>query len=287
VLYEQNFLEEASHLIKSSIAHNELWNNPNHVAHAYMVQARILMGQGDSATEEALKRAKEAADHPAVVQTLRMRIDALSVQLWLATGREALADRWAETHPLAQASGNDTEIFDMEKLAHIRVLIALGNHATTQKILDEVEKAAREAGRVEILIQTLILKALAASTQSSARKALEAALELGIPEGYRRIFLEEGDKLLSLLDGMSSRPDLVKPLLGSRRDKTKEVASVLTARELDILREMAEGLSNKEIGKRLFISAGTVKAHSAAIYRKLEVENRTEAIARAKDLDLI
>jgi LuxR family maltose regulon positive regulatory protein len=50
---------------------------------------------------------------------------------------------------------------------------------------------------------------------------------------------------------------------------------------------MAEGMSNKEIGKRLFISAGTVKAHSAAIYRKLEVENRTEAIARAKDLGLI
>ncbi len=115
VLYEQNLLEEASQLIKSSIAHNELWNNPNHVAHAYMVQARILMGQGDPSAEEALKRAKEAADQPAVVPTLRMGIDALHVQFWLATGQQALADRWADAHPLDQASGKDAEILGFGK----------------------------------------------------------------------------------------------------------------------------------------------------------------------------
>jgi ATP/maltotriose-dependent transcriptional regulator MalT len=50
---------------------------------------------------------------------------------------------------------------------------------------------------------------------------------------------------------------------------------------------MATGLSNTEIGYKLFISAGTVKAHSASIYRKLDVANRTEAISKAKDLRLI
>jgi ATP/maltotriose-dependent transcriptional regulator MalT len=59
---------------------------------------------------------------------------------------------------------------------------------------------------------------------------------------------------------------------------------VLTRRELDILRWMSAGLSNAEIGNKLFISAGTVKAHSAAIYRKLDVANRAEAISKAKDL---
>jgi LuxR family maltose regulon positive regulatory protein len=77
------------------------------------------------------------------------------------------------------------------------------------------------------------------------------------------------------------------PLLGSKAEKNKNEQTILTTRELEILRGMAEGMSNKEIGQRLFISAGTVKAHSAAIYRKLDVENRTEAIARAKDLGLI
>jgi len=63
--------------------------------------------------------------------------------------------------------------------------------------------------------------------------------------------------------------------------------TLLSERELEVLRAMAEGLSNQEISRRLFISTGTVKAHSSTIFRKLEVANRTEAIARAKDLSLI
>ncbi len=56
---------------------------------------------------------------------------------------------------------------------------------------------------------------------------------------------------------------------------------------MEILRLMAEGLSNEAIGQRLYISTGTVKAHSASIYRKLAAANRTQAIARAKDLGLL
>jgi LuxR family maltose regulon positive regulatory protein len=61
----------------------------------------------------------------------------------------------------------------------------------------------------------------------------------------------------------------------------------LTDREYAVLRCMAEGLTNPQIGGRLYISTGTVKAHSASIFRKLEVANRTEAVARAKDLHLL
>ena len=64
-------------------------------------------------------------------------------------------------------------------------------------------------------------------------------------------------------------------------------SSLLSDREIEILGCMAEGLTNPQIGKRLFISTGTVKAHSAAIYRKLDSANRSEAISRAKDLGLI
>jgi len=136
------------------------------------------------------------------------------------------------------------------------------------------------------LIEILTLKALASTSRTSALTSLESALSLGIPEGYRRIFLDEGPKLKPLLNSLRGRTKLVEPLIGV--DEAKQKADgPLTARELDILRGMAEGLSNKEIGQKLFISAGTVKAHSAAIYRKLEVLNRTGAIARAKDLGLV
>lgn len=166
-------------------------------------------------------------------------------------------------------------------------MIAQGDKEVAWNLLDELEQDARHTNRVETLIKVLILKALASSSSASALKALEAALELGIPEGYRRVFLDEGEKVLSLLEGMRGRSELVMPLLGSKTEKNKNEQMILTTRELEILGGMAEGMSNKEIGQRLFISAGTVKAHSAAIYRKLDVENRTEAIARAKDLGLI
>lgn len=286
-LYEQNMLEEATQLVTSSIAHNEFWENPNHVVHAYMIQARILMGKGDPSAGEILKKAADAANHPAVVPTLRTSVDSLSIQFWLGNRQQDMASQWVENHPLEATSRTDVEILDQERLTHSRVLIAKENKQVAWNILDQLEHDARDTGRNETLIKILTLKAIAASTRDSALKSVQAALKLGIPAGYRRVFLDEGKELLSLLEELRGRSALVQPLLGCREDKSKKEEKILTTRELEILLRMAEGLSNKEIGQRLFISAGTVKAHSAAIYRKLEVQNRTEAIARAKDLGLI
>src|SRR5512140_2151165 len=127
-------------LIASSIAHNELWMNPNHVAHAYMVKARILLGKGDRSAENALQLASEAANHPAVVQTLRMGIDALYVQFWLADGQQGRANHWLEGHPLATISSSNIESLDLETLTHARVLIAQGKNRAAWKMLEELEK---------------------------------------------------------------------------------------------------------------------------------------------------
>lgn len=61
----------------------------------------------------------------------------------------------------------------------------------------------------------------------------------------------------------------------------------MSGRELAVLELLAEGCTNREIAQRLFIAQGTVKAHVASVYRKLEVHSRAEAVSRAKDLDLI
>jgi LuxR family maltose regulon positive regulatory protein len=166
------------------------------------------------------------------------------------------------------------------------VLIANQDYFKAWKLLEEVETNTHVTGRKNTLIEALTLKSLAAPNRATALNVLESALKLGIPEGYRRTFLDEGEKLTPLWEGLGAKSIFVSPLLGSPPVKSK-VETLLTARELDILHAMAEGLSNKEIGRRLFISAGTVKTHSAAIYRKLDVANRTGAIARAKDLGLL
>jgi NarL family two-component system response regulator LiaR len=61
----------------------------------------------------------------------------------------------------------------------------------------------------------------------------------------------------------------------------------LSARELEVLRLMAEGLSNQEIAARLFVSLNTIKTHSANIFFKLDVRRRTQAIDKAKKLNII
>ena len=287
ILYEQNRLDEARQLIVESIAHNELWNNPNHVAHAYWTEARILFGKGDMTAEKALKRAEDIAAHPAVVPTLRAGVEAFRVRFWLAQGRLTEANDWIDAHPLPKKiPQQNAEVFDLQALAHSRVLIAQENLSAAWKLLEGLETSARAAGRNNTLIEALTLKALAAPKRATALEVLESALQLGVPEGYRRTFLDEGDRLIQLLEGLRGRSALVEPLIGTATKKPT-AESLLTVRELDILRAMGEGLSNKEIGQRLFISVGTVKAHSAAIYRKLEVANRTGAIGRAKDLGLL
>ncbi len=71
--------------------------------------------------------------------------------------------------------------------------------------------------------------------------------------------------------------------------KNEEAATYLgiSDRELEVLSLVAEGLSNKQIADKLFVSINTVKTHLSRIYEKLEVKRRTQAVEKAKSLDLI
>jgi LuxR family maltose regulon positive regulatory protein len=72
-----------------------------------------------------------------------------------------------------------------------------------------------------------------------------------------------------------------------RQTLKSELVEPLSHRELEVLRLIARGFSNREIGKRLFLALNTVKGHNQKIYSKLRVQSRTEAIARAHELDLL
>jgi two-component system response regulator DesR len=74
---------------------------------------------------------------------------------------------------------------------------------------------------------------------------------------------------------------------GTVFEPAREAApSLLTDREREVLALMSEGATNREIASRLFLSPHTVKEHTSAIYRKLEVRNRAEAVQRAQRLGL-
>jgi LuxR family transcriptional regulator, maltose regulon positive regulatory protein len=131
---------------------------------------------------------------------------------------------------------------------------------------------------------------------------LHQALTLAEPEGYVRIFVDEGPLMAQLLSEAVAReimPDYTGKLLAifeAEKQKSEgksflppaqSLTEPLSQRELEILRLIAQGLSNREISGRLFLALNTVKGHNQKIYSKLQVQSRTEAIARARELDLL
>jgi LuxR family maltose regulon positive regulatory protein len=132
-----------------------------------------------------------------------------------------------------------------------------------------------------------------------ALTSLEHALKLAAPEGYVRIFVEEGNSMARLLSEAATRgimPDYTGKLLAvlkadgenneglSTRTSAKAsqpLVEPLSERELEILQLIAQGHSNREICERLFLAIPTVKGHNRNIFGKLQVRNRTEAVAHA------
>jgi LuxR family maltose regulon positive regulatory protein len=145
-----------------------------------------------------------------------------------------------------------------------------------------------------------VLRALAFHAQGDrveALSALERALLLAEPEGYIRLFVDEGAPMLALLRLAHARgmtPEYVTTLLSAfgRKEeagvhRSLSLVEPLTEREREVLQWLAAGASNREIARRLVLSLGTVKKHVSNICGKLEVQSRTQAVARARDLHLL
>jgi LuxR family maltose regulon positive regulatory protein len=202
-----------------------------------------------------------------------------------------------------------------------RVLIAQDRLNKAAEQLTRLLIAADTDGRLGNAIEILVLRASVLRKQGHTEQALavlERALTLAEPEGYVRVFADEGPRMEALLAqflrwqrrGRRSAKhritlDYVRRLLLAFPERTKEMSDTteypalplthrdlllvdpLTDRELQVLRLMARGMTNREIAQELVVASGTVKAHAASIYRKLDVHNRTQAVTLAGKLELI
>jgi LuxR family maltose regulon positive regulatory protein len=156
-----------------------------------------------------------------------------------------------------------------------------------------------------------LLRALAYQNQNSGNLTLEAiesiehSLDLGEPEGYFLLFLEEGSALIPLLNAVVKRqvvPERVtkyaamllnafgeigKPPALRASNEVASLVEQLTPREREVLVLLAAGDSNQAIADKLIITVRTVKKHTSNIYGKLNVNSRTQAVARARELGLL
>jgi len=165
------------------------------------------------------------------------------------------------------------------------------------------------AGRLGTATEILVLTALAKAAQpdpAGALATLERALTLAAPESYIRIFLDEGPPLAGLLAQLPPSPyrdqllaafpdfgftilDFGLGLTGKSKIENlkSKIVEPFSERELEVLRLMAEGYSNREIADKLIFTVATAKKHAEHIYGKLGVRSRTQAVTRAQELNLI
>lgn len=308
--YEHNDLAAAMQHLLTSQALGELAGLPQNPYRWRAVMARIRQAEGD--LEGALDLLDKAeALYDANFSPNVRPIAARKARLWLDQGRLDESLGWVRAQGLS-VENEPSYLHEFDHITLARVLLACyqndrapGSISEVARLLERLLKAAEAGGRNGSAIEILVLQAIVYHAQGdlpAALNPLQKALTLAEPEGYVRMFVDEGLPMMQLLREATSRrimPDYTGKLLtafevGDRKSQPKaDLASAqaliepLSQRELKVLQLIAQGLSNREIGKRLFLALDTVKGYNRKIFDKLQVQSRTEAIARAREFGLL
>jgi LuxR family maltose regulon positive regulatory protein len=234
-------------------------------------------------------------------------LEAVKVRIFVRQGKLALARAWMKDR---NVSPNDdlSYLQEFEHMIVARVLIAeyekIQDEASIQqasRLLDRLLLAAEEGKRMHSVIQILILHAFTYQAQGNTSNALiplRRALRLAEPEGYARIFIDEGLPMEALLNREMKENQVTKEftqkllaVYGTKRTTLSKanqpLVDPLSERELEVLALIAQGRTNQEIGDRLYLSLNTVKVHTRNIYSKMGVNNRTQAVAQARTIGLL
>jgi LuxR family maltose regulon positive regulatory protein len=239
------------------------------------------------------------------------QVAAVRAQLELTQGNLAAAVRWTDSCGLSSIDKDLSYPRESEYLILARVRIAQARDDTSAPVLqnvlhllDRLRESAEEKARLGSVLEILIVRALALQAQgewTSALSTLERALVLAAPEGYIRLFVDEGAPMMTLLRNSQARnsvPGYITTLLeafGEQHVQDLPFTSAhsgplldpLTEREQEVLRLLIEGASNREISRRLVLSVNTVKRHVYNLCGKLGVQSRTQAIIRARTFNLV
>jgi LuxR family transcriptional regulator, maltose regulon positive regulatory protein len=292
IAYEWDDLDAAEQHARQSLQSARLYDK---VVDRFVVSevflARLRLARGDVAGA--------AADLAQTEQTVRehgwmQRMpDVAAVQLLtlLRQGNVLAAADLAQTHnlPLCQA----------------RVHLAQGDPAAALAVLAPLREQMEAKGWEDERLKVMVLQAVALHQSGDAEQAVRlvgVALALAQPEGFVRLFVDEGAPMAELLSAAVSRgihPDYAGKLLAALRAEqpkgedepgptnAQRLSEPLSQRELEVLRLIAQGLSNQEIGQRLYLALDTVKGHNRRIFDKLQAQRRTDAVVRARELGLL
>jgi ATP/maltotriose-dependent transcriptional regulator MalT len=273
---------------------------------AYLTQARLQRLRGDDSSALAILREGQDLGQQRGLPRVTFSLAAEECADLARAGRyeeaQVVAARFG-FNELPTPGGASGLCSDKALRAASRYLLRQSPKKVVQA-LDGAIESSQERGLAHRSVELLLIRALAnkqAGEIASALTDLHHALTLAAPRQYLRVFLDEGAELGSLIDrldlerlGSSPAVPLARRLQQARRktgDQGRSTPSSpseqLTRREVSILKRLESGLSNKEIAEAIFLSEGTLKWHLHNVYSKLNVKNRSGAMARARTLGIV
>ncbi|HEY5847204.1 MAG TPA: LuxR C-terminal-related transcriptional regulator [Microlunatus sp.] len=232
-------------------------------------------------------------------------VPAVRTRVWIALGHLHDALSWVRECRLS-VEDDLSYLHEFEHITLARVLLA--QHATqgaegslqgATRLLERLLPAAEAGGRTGSVIEILVLQAVAhraRGDRAAGQAPLQRALTLAEPEGYVRVFADEGPALAALLKAAARQGTTgayVRRLLAAVTSTGPAalippgLVEALSDRELDVLRLLGTDLSGPNIARQLSVSLSTVRTHTNRIYAKLGVNNRRAAVRRATELALL
>jgi LuxR family transcriptional regulator, maltose regulon positive regulatory protein len=293
ILYEWNELEAAADQLAQALKASQYLGNRAIQMEILRAMARLKQAQGNPSTAQEVLRELDQLVQEGDSAPGRALAAACHAEIAMAQGDLPSASHWMQQ----MTEGVGPAALGMQHgLTQARLLLAQGRQAQAGEKLAGLHEAVSRAGLVSSMIEVCALQAMAAATPTDALHLLEEALEQAQPEGFIRTFVDKGEPMKALLERLKSQGGELKPYIlkllaafekTDRIDKPQVLVEPMSERELEILRLLAIGLSNRAISERLVISVGTTKSHVHNILEKLGVDNRTQAVAKARGLGLV
>ena len=295
ICYERNELNEAESYGQRSLILARGYDQTIDrfvVSKVFLAKIKLARGDRDGAAEMLAETEKSVRRR--AFERRMPEVAAAQVLVLLSQSNYRAAASLADIHHLP--------------MSRARVYLAEGNAQEALRLLKSLRERSTEMGWQDEQLKATVLEAVcrhALGERSEAVELIDRALFVAEPEGFVRLFVDEGARMALLLKdaaGTSKVPAYVAKLLAAFQDelmagenkpvaagapKIQPVYEPLSPRELEVLRLIAGGLSNHDIGERLFLALDTVKGHNRRIFEKLRVQRRTEAVARARELGLI
>ncbi len=312
ILLAENRLDDAAALVSEGLEQIDGWE-PAVLSGPMLIAARIHEARGETDQAHAsYDRAERYARQFELTQLDERYVGAYLARFRIRTGDLDGARAWARpwladdedrvTRPVRSSGVPLLDI--LERLTLCRLVLAdsgpLDASDTVTAIAEPLTGVTRRLELAPFQLEALLLLAVAARRRGEdVQELMTAALRLGSRARLVRVFVEAGPEVARMVYEQLQTSDdrafvatvleAVPPAdMASVYSSTREQGiTPLSAREIEILRLLAEGLSNQDLADRLFVSLSTVKWHTSNVYGKLGVKSRISAVSKARALGLI